>query len=248
MDFEFFLSKSARVWTDCPATVKQGWHGQKTLALFKNGLIPASLRICCKEDTQHIIRSHESSVEGGLCEKRSFHDLFLRSWGILKMNFRYFHEIPVFIFLVSCSFIFWIPHNIPVFALKLLFLFLGNIYLYYFGSVVFLSWMIGGKRVGSHFYLTFCHHFTIWWRFYPFSTKAHVNGKGPATTTGFEPSTAFAPGLYTGPGLRGAVCWERFWGLVRAPRESTHQRSPLSAQGKGGEWGTVEVSQLSFLF
>lgn len=103
------------------------------------GWFPASLRICCKEDTQHIIGSHEPSVKGGLCEKRSFHDLLLRSWGILKMNFRYFREIPVFIFLVSYSFLFWIPHNILIFALKLLFLFLGNIYLYYFRSVVFLS-------------------------------------------------------------------------------------------------------------
>lgn len=44
--------------------------------------------------------------------------MLLWSWGILKMNLRYFHEILLFIFLVSQNFLFWLLLSIVIFALK----------------------------------------------------------------------------------------------------------------------------------
>lgn len=72
--------------------------------------------------------------------------MFLWSRGILKMNFRYFHEIPVFIFLVSQTFFsgsrshtYRCPQTLPFL------LFLGNFHLYILETL----FSYHGKLVGN---------------------------------------------------------------------------------------------------
>lgn len=88
-------------WLFCCFLNRDPYEGN-IRAFLKKGLICAHLW------ELHAVFSQKQFLERGLRGKResSAHALLLWSWGILKMNLRHFHEIPVFIFLVSQNFLF----------------------------------------------------------------------------------------------------------------------------------------------
>lgn len=100
--------------------------------------------------------------------------MFLRSWGILKMKFRYFHEIPDFIFLDPQTFFLaysWLPENSFL-------LFLGDIYLHILETLFsdHRYWVASGEFCCFSF--TYCDYFSIFWRLCPFFMKTSYCTKG----------------------------------------------------------------------
>lgn len=92
------LSKSSGSWTRSATIAQRSPQVQSTPASPRTVALSWS-QSPCRKKTNWAPHPLERLLKGGLYGYRSFWDLFLWSWGILKMKFRYFHEIPDFIFL-----------------------------------------------------------------------------------------------------------------------------------------------------